>query len=140
MIADAGDDVLGGERLHLESIAHLEPVTGLDGPDLTGERFAVQTRGPLEHRGERRRRVRRTVHDEPRLLSLGSQRQQVGDSESVVQVPVRQKQRIDAAQPGRAAAHIERQPRRLDAQPGLVPGPRHALDGQLLEPIERQIS
>lgn len=60
-------------------------------------------------------------------------REQEGQSQRVVEVPVGQQDVADPAELQRPAPHVEGDSRRVDPEPGLVAGTRSTLDREVVE-------
>ena len=131
--AEAGHHVVGAEGLDRHLLAHLDAVAGGEAQQLVVVVDALQPRRRFDQRAEVVDDLGR-AEDAGRLhLVQRALRQDVGHAQAVVEVAVADEQVAGARQAQRAAADVERQARRVDPQPGLDAGARHAGQPQVAE-------
>ena len=134
VISEARHHVIDGECLDGEIASDLDPLTGGEAGELELIRATLELGGggdQLGKRGDHRLRA-----EDPGVLAAvqGPLRKQVRHPEGVVEMAVAEKQIAGASKLTSAAASVERQPRRVDAKPGRVAGPREAFDRELTQP------
>ena len=129
--SEAGHDMVGRESLQREVAGELDPAAGIERYELPAVVDALET----SRRRDQRREIagyRARAKDARRPLMMErALRKQVRNPERVVEVAVGEEEVAGAGELGGAAAGVERQARRIDAEPGLLAGEREAFDRQL---------
>ena len=134
MEAEARDDMVGRERLERQVAAEFDAIPGSERDDLEPVVDALEPSGGGGEAREVALDPARAIDRRRRRVVDRALREQVGKAQRVVEVPVREENEARPGELRRAAPGVEGEPRRVDAEPGLLAGDRAALDRELAVP------